>query len=149
LTFFNAELAELFRRNDLEILKQKVPINNEEWVVYPDGRYILLDTLKTPYYDLAGNLNGILGISRDITERKQKEEEIYNLAFHDYLTGLYNRRFYEEELLRLDVKRNLPLTIAMGDVNGLKLVNDSFGHKLGDELTQESRGCHERQLSRG
>ncbi|HCP14423.1 MAG TPA: hypothetical protein DIT32_01350 [Peptococcaceae bacterium] len=134
---FNAELAELFRRNDLEILKQKVPINNEEWVVYPDGRYILLDTLKTPYYDLAGNLNGILGISRDITERKQKEEEIYNLAFHDYLTGLYNRRFYEEELLRLDVKRNLPLTIAMGDVNGLKLVNDSFGHKLGDELLRK------------
>src|SRR5665648_881021 len=70
----------------------------------------------------------------DITDRKKTEKEILYLSYHDHLTGLYNRRFYEEELKRLDTKRNLPLTIVMGDVNGLKLINDSFGHAMGDEL---------------
>ena len=77
------------------------------------------------------------GIHIDITERKRKEEEIRYLGYHDQLTGLYNRRFYEEELLRLDVKMNLPLTIARGDVNGLKFINDSFGHDSGDELLKK------------
>jgi len=70
----------------------------------------------------------------DITDRKKKETEIFNLSYHDQLTGLFNRRFYEEELKRLDTERNLPLTIVMGDVNGLKLINDSFGHVMGDKL---------------
>ncbi|MGV8984050.1 HD domain-containing phosphohydrolase [Clostridium sp.] len=73
----------------------------------------------------------------DITEIKQKQEEIEHLSYYDQLTGLYNRRFYEEELKRLDSKRNLPLTIVMGDVNGLKIVNDSFGHVMGDELLKK------------
>ncbi|MBC8059474.1 MAG: diguanylate cyclase [Clostridiaceae bacterium] len=77
------------------------------------------------------------GIAIDITERKKKEEEIFYLSYHDHLTGLYNRRFYEEELKRLDTKRNLPMTIIMGDVNGLKLINDSFGHFMGDELIKK------------
>jgi len=70
----------------------------------------------------------------DITERKIKEKEIFYLSYHDGLTGLYNRRFYEEELKRIDTERNLPITIVMGDVNGLKFINDAFGHLMGDEL---------------
>ncbi|MDR3583805.1 MAG: diguanylate cyclase [Desulfosporosinus sp.] len=73
----------------------------------------------------------------DITDRKKRETEIFHLSYHDQLTGLFNRRFYEEELKRLDAKRNLPLTIVMGDVNGLKLINDSFGHIRGDELLKK------------
>lgn len=60
------------------------------------------------------------------------------ITYHDSLTGLYNRRFFEEELKRLDVPRNLPLSIIMGDVNGLKLVNDAFGHEKGDELLRKA-----------
>jgi diguanylate cyclase (GGDEF)-like protein/PAS domain S-box-containing protein len=70
----------------------------------------------------------------DIEDRIQREERINYLSYHDPLTGLYNRRFYEEELKRLDTERNMPLTIAMGDINGLKLVNDALGHQAGDEL---------------
>jgi len=70
----------------------------------------------------------------DITGRIAKENRITYLSYHDQLTGLYNRRFYEEEILRLDTERDMPLSIAMGDVNGLKLINDSFGHMAGDEL---------------
>src|SRR5665648_1070772 len=70
----------------------------------------------------------LIGMIQDVTDRKRAEEEIVYLSFHDQLTGFYNRRFFEEELLRLDVPRNYPLTLVMGDVNGLKLINDSFGH---------------------
>jgi len=80
------------------------------------------------------NRSAILVVSKDITERLIAENKLIYLSYHDQLTGLYNRRFFEEELIRLDTKRNLPISIAMGDVNGLKLVNDSFGHQKGDQL---------------
>jgi PAS domain S-box-containing protein len=118
--------ADWFRHIDKKMIAEKTQREDEEMVTYPDGSKRMLDTLKTPYWSLDGKVVGLIGISRDITERKQKDEEIHYVAFHDYLTGLYNRRFYEEELHRLDVERNLPLTVVMGDVNGLKLVNDSF-----------------------
>lgn len=80
----------------------------------------------------------------DITEKKQREleltkqqEELRYVSHHDYLTGLYNRYFFEEELSRLNTKRQLPLSIIMGDVNGLKLINDTFSHLEGDELLKE------------
>ncbi|MGC7870748.1 PAS domain S-box protein [Desulfosporosinus sp. SYSU MS00001] len=71
---------------------------------------------------------------RDISERKKMEQRFEFLSYHDFLTGLYNRRFFEEELKRLDVQRNYPLTVVFVDVNGLKLINDSFGHSMGDQL---------------
>ncbi|MEI7616749.1 MAG: HD domain-containing phosphohydrolase, partial [Actinomycetota bacterium] len=58
-------------------------------------------------------------------------------GYHDPLTGLYNRRFYDEELRRLDTERNLPIALIMLDVNGLKLINDAFGHKAGDQLLKK------------
>ena len=75
----------------------------------------------------------ILAILQDISEKKRAEEEMLYLNFHDHLTGLYNRRFYEEELRRLDIQRNLPITLVMIDANGLKLMNDAFGHEVGDQ----------------
>ncbi|WP_373481982.1 HD domain-containing phosphohydrolase [Acetobacterium sp.] len=77
-------------------------------------------------------------IISDITERRRAEQEIRYLSYHDYLTGLHNRRFYEEELGRLDIPENLPITLIMADVNGLKLINDSFGHVMGDELLKKA-----------
>lgn len=77
---------------------------------------------------------GRLIILKDITERKMYEEKIKYMSFHDYLTGLYNRAFFDEELARLNVGRNLPLSIVLGDINGLKIINDAYGHDRGDEL---------------
>lgn len=84
-----------------------------------------------------GDKRVILSIVRDITERKKAEEEVLYLSYHDQLTGLYNRRYYEEELRRLDTERNFPITLVMADVNGLKLTNDAFGHKAGDILLEK------------
>ncbi|MEZ4508737.1 MAG: diguanylate cyclase [Eubacteriales bacterium] len=59
------------------------------------------------------------------------------LSNRDYLTGLYNRRYFETELGRLDHADNLPLAVIMGDINGVKLVNDAFGHAEGDRMICE------------
>lgn len=76
-------------------------------------------------------------IISDITKRKQTEEKILYLSNHDYLTGVYNRRYYEEALVGIDREENLPLSLVISDVNGLKLINESFGHALGDELLKK------------
>ncbi|MFZ5354565.1 MAG: sensor domain-containing diguanylate cyclase/phosphohydrolase [Bacillota bacterium] len=78
----------------------------------------------------------ILANVRDISEKKQSEQLIRYLSFHDKLTGLYNRAFFERELIRLDTDRQLPISIIVADVNGLKLANDAFGHHTGDALLQ-------------
>lgn len=69
-------------------------------------------------------------------ERKQAEERIKHLSFHDALTGLYSRAYFEEELERYNFPRYYPLSIVMFDVNGLKVINDTFGHSEGDRLLQ-------------
>ena len=82
-------------------------------------------------------------LEEEVADRQKREEENLYLSYHDVLTGLYNRRFYEEEIKRLDTERNLPISIIMGDVNGLKLVNDAFGHDKGDELLQKAAAAME------
>ncbi len=72
------------------------------------------------------------GVMEDITSRVEAEERLRYLSYHDILTGLYNRTFMEEELGRL---ADEPIvSIIIGDVNGLKLINDAFGHEQGDNL---------------
>ena len=76
----------------------------------------------------------VLAIVRNVTEERLNQMLIEKLSYRDQLTGLYNRRFYEEELNRLDTVRNLPIGLILLDVNGLKLTNDAFGHQTGDAL---------------
>lgn len=83
-----------------------------------------------------GKVVGAVVTFLDITKRKQSEAEIYHLSYRDALTGLHNRRFFEKELRRLDSEDDLPLSVIIGDVNGLKLANDIFGHTAGDLLLQ-------------
>ena len=66
------------------------------------------------------------------------EKKIEYLSFHDKLTGLYNRRYFEEEIKRLDTPRQLPISIIMADINHLKKVNDTYGHRDGDRLIKRS-----------
>ncbi|MDP3387458.1 MAG: PocR ligand-binding domain-containing protein [Eubacteriales bacterium] len=90
-------------------------------------------------------------IFSDITERKKVENELLHLSYHDHLTELYNRRYFEEELKKIDRQENLPISIIMCDINGLKMVNDSFGHNSGDELLNKAartikKACREEDI---
>jgi diguanylate cyclase (GGDEF)-like protein/PAS domain S-box-containing protein len=99
------------------------------------GEWIwVLDRGKVVARDLNGKPLRMVGTKRDITRSKLSEEKIRYLSFNDSLTDVYNRAFFEEEIRRLDASRQLPLSIIMGDVNGLKLLNDAFGHYEGDKL---------------
>ena len=73
-------------------------------------------------------------LRRENEARKIQEEKLIYLSYHDQLTKLYNRRYFEEALIKLDTEVNLPITIVIGDINGLKLINDSFGHDIGDKF---------------
>lgn len=64
-------------------------------------------------YNADGDIETV-GVSRNIEKRKKSEQQVLYLSYHDQLTGLYNRRFYEEELKRLDTKGNLPLDMSWG-----------------------------------
>jgi len=78
--------------------------------------------------------DGVLSIQMDMTELKEKEERLKYLSYHDGLTGLYNRSYMEEEMERLNTERQLPISLIMCDINGLKIINDAYGHKKGDEF---------------
>ena len=80
---------------------------------------------------------GFYLILSDVTQRIQMQEDLKDMAFKDSLTGLYNRAFCEVEMNRLTSNRQLPFGIIIGDVNGLKVVNDAFGHLAGDELLKQ------------
>lgn len=76
----------------------------------------------------------VIGVVRNITERKQAEERLRYLSIHDSLTGLNNRSYFEEEMHRIERSRDRSVGLIMFDVDGLKLVNDSLGHSVGDNL---------------
>lgn len=111
-----------------------------------EGKLVIVESVLTVI-----TLHGeevIHALIRDMSEHVDLKEKLEYLSYHDQLTGVYNRRFFEEELRRLNVRRNLPLTVMMADVNGLKLVNDSFGHAVGDRLLKKvteliQKGCRE------
>lgn len=134
---FHKEKAESFRAVDKEIIEQGKPIKIDDMSIYPDGTEAYMETIKTSYLDKQGNVLGLIGISRNVTERKKKEEEIIFLTYHDGLTGLYNRTFFDKKTIQLDIQQQLPLSVIMGDINGLKLINDAFGHSEGDKLLIE------------
>jgi diguanylate cyclase (GGDEF)-like protein/PAS domain S-box-containing protein len=86
------------------------------------------------YDDQETNRISTIAQGQDITAIKQVSERLRYQRNHDYLTGLHNRGFLENELKRLMNDAFLPVTVVMADTNGLKLVNDSFGHEAGDQL---------------
>ncbi|MDD2853598.1 MAG: diguanylate cyclase [Desulfuromonadaceae bacterium] len=88
--------------------------------------------------DAAGNALRVTGTCSDINEKKRYEENLQFISTHDSLTGLFNRAYFETEMTRIAQGRQYPLSILMADVDGLKLINDSFGHMEGDRLIKQA-----------
>ncbi len=85
-----------------------------------------------------GKIVGAVITFMDISERKKDEDKIRFLSYHDSLTGLLNKARFYDQVAKMDTDENLPISLFFGDINGLKLINDIFGHNLGDELIQKS-----------
>lgn len=120
-----------------------VPVFQQVWktgesATYPSRLYVD-DNFSNWYENRIYRLPSgeIVALFDDVTEKRQAEEGMKHLAFHDHLTDVYNRRFFETEFARLNSESNFPLSIITGDINGLKLINDSLGHFAGDKAIQQ------------
>ena len=107
-------------------------------MVTGSGKEVILNNSIATVRLQNGQVMGHVIVFRDITESVRKQEKIEYLSFHDELTGLYNRRYIEDAIKRLDTSRNLPFTVMVVDINNLKLTNDIFGHEMGDRIIREA-----------
>ena len=101
-----------------------------------DGAAVLVEVTASRL--VYNNEDAVQFIVSDITRRKEYEKELMHVSRHDQLTGIYNRPFFEEEIRRLEAECASPVTVILCDVNGLKIINDSFGHMEGDELLRQA-----------
>ncbi|QYE96542.1 sensor domain-containing diguanylate cyclase [Paraclostridium sordellii] len=131
------EVAKAFIERDKEILKNKEDKYTEINILNKDDKILYLESVKTPLINEKGEAWGIVGVARDMTKRKELEDILTQMSYTDKLTGLYNRAYFEEQINKLDDNEYYPLTLIMGDLNGLKAVNDNLGHLEGDKLLVE------------
>ncbi|MDO8672868.1 MAG: GGDEF domain-containing protein [Dehalococcoidia bacterium] len=117
-----------------EVVMTGKPLYRENSVSFR-GIVLWLDTWLTPLTNAAGEVVAVMGISRDITERKKYEEQLAYLASHDPLTGLSNRRSLAEAMDKsvARARRGVTSTILFLDVDNFKSLNDAFGHASGDQ----------------
>ena len=115
-----------------------IELANHTVLTARDGREFPIEDSAAPILKEDGEISGVVLVFRDFTEKKKKKEEILYVSYHDYLTGLYNRRYFEEWLDCHDQSDLVPISLMMTDLNGLKLVNDAFGYQAGDELLRNT-----------
>lgn len=93
---------------------------------------------KVVEWDDFGYAVRVAGTGTDVTDRIKYIEQLHYANTHDQLTGLFSRSFFDAEFDRMKSSRQFPVSIVMADVDGLKLVNDSFGHAAGDRLLKRA-----------
>jgi diguanylate cyclase (GGDEF)-like protein/PAS domain S-box-containing protein len=141
--FFPSEMAEGFFSDEQAVIHSGVPlIEREESVLdRTTGNTRYFATTKVPYRDRSGHIIGIVGIGRDITDRKLADERIRHLATHDCLTDLPNRGMFSEALSSSICAAHASgdrFALLFIDLDDFKLINDSCGHEAGDTLLKEA-----------
>ncbi len=125
---------------DVKLYSKEIECYDDEYrMKHKDGHWVWIqDRGKVISWTEDGNPLLLSGTHTDITAKRNKQDEVLYLSYRDQLTGIYNRRYLDENLKNIDVEKNLPLSLILADVNGLKLTNDSFGHSVGDELLKKA-----------
>lgn len=115
-----------------------VELENHTMIVSKHGEKRAIEDSAAPILGEAGDIQGVVMVFRDVTDKKIKQDEILYLSYHDSLTTLYNRRYFEEKIKLIEEMESYPLSIILGDINGLKMVNDVLGHYEGDRYLIET-----------
>ncbi len=130
------ELAEKYRTDDAEIIATHRQKHVEE-LSFDGNKEHWVETFKTPVIDENGKVLGTVGFARDITGRKEAEEQIHNLAFYDTLTQLPNRRMLIDRLgqaMAASKRSGRYAALIFLDLDNFKPLNDTHGHDVGDLL---------------
>lgn len=122
----------------IQVISERGKLAEEYEIITASGEARWVLEQGQAIFDHDGCVAALEGLIIDITDRKRKEDEIQYLNNHDFLTGIYNRRFLELMKVRMDREDFLPLSVIIGDINGVKLVNDALGHAEGDKLITET-----------
>ncbi|MEI5909141.1 EAL domain-containing protein [Bacillus spongiae] len=138
----DVQVNKVRERERVTVLKDKEDITKrlipEEELINHEGNVRWLQTSKVPIKRRESTV--LLGVSTDITERKKHEDEIIYQANHDVLTGLPNRRLFNEQLTTLLQKasrKHIPAAVMFIDLDRFKYINDTLGHDFGDLLLRE------------
>lgn len=124
----------LMEDKEIDRLCQQTLKSGQKYFTFPhrlkNGEIRMVDVYSCPIqYD---GRKVLFSIIFDVTAREEMQKQNQYLAAHDYLTGSFNRRYFDETFKEMNNEDHYPLAIIMGDVNGLKLYNDSYGHIAGD-----------------
>lgn len=122
---------------EVEVIQQGVTCVFDEQVKAPEGMR-LLKTYKTPIRDVDGKVMGTVGVARNVTKEREYEQKILEMAQTDSLTGLANRRYFEEYIKR--VKGVQQKTFIYFDLDRFKHINDTYGHAMGDMVLVQVAG---------
>ncbi len=136
---FSQPIAELFWNNDQKVLLSNTGITVEEIRTADNGESCCWLSTKFPYTDSTG-ARYVGGIAIDISERKATEKQIENLAFHDPLTNLSNRRLLLDRLAHIldtSARHRRISALLFIDLDNFKTLNDTYGHNHGDQLLQQ------------
>lgn len=136
------DFKQYYHHEDLELVEQSINsltkadpvVTIEHRVLLPDGEVRWQQWTHRALYNDKGTRVNYQSVGRDITERKLAEEQLKYLGTHDPLTGLFNRHYFEKQMLVLEEEGLHPIGLVMSDVDGLKIVNDTLGHDRGDHL---------------
>lgn len=135
------DLAEQMGINPIEeVLRgdKTIELENHTHIISKHGRRRAIEDSAAPILGADGDIQGAVMVFRDVTDKKIKQDEIVFLSYHDSLTTLYNRRYVEEKMRQMEELESYPLSIILGDINGLKMVNDILGHYEGDRFLIEA-----------
>ncbi|WP_114416686.1 sensor domain-containing protein [Marinospirillum perlucidum] len=134
---FTSQQAKAFYQTDTQVLANHQIVHSEEWTRFPDGQDRLLDKLKAPLINNQEEFIGVLGVSRDITERHESEQRIKFLAYYDPLTNLPNRYLFQEKFIQIQehlAQGDTVAALVIIDLDHFKNINDARGHQVGDDL---------------
>ncbi|MDD3365284.1 MAG: diguanylate cyclase [Syntrophomonas sp.] len=107
---------------------------------HPNGEKRWLNRRAHFAHDAHGFVARIDGTDTDVTRRRQAEDTLRYISMHDYLTGLFNRFFFEKEMHAIDNDSLESVGLIVCDVDGLKTINDNLGHEAGDHLLMQCSG---------